>query len=139
MVFLFDFLIVSGQMTPGRKKYYLPAIAWAIMIAIVSSIPNLSTPRIGLTMTDKVAHFIEYFILGLLTSRALRAFVKKPMSNFWISSALAACYGILDELHQLIIPGRSTEATDMVADILGALLASAIYVQSIQRQRISRS
>ena len=31
-------------------------------------------------------------------------------------------YGILDEVHQLLIPGRSCELLDFLADILGSVI-----------------
>ena len=101
---------------------------------IVSSIPNLSSPAVSFGFTDKIAHFIEYFILGLLTAYAISEFVKKPWWIFLISASLAALYGVLDEFHQLLIPGRSMEGWDMAADFLGSILASALYVRYLQRK-----
>jgi len=126
-------------MMRGKKKYYLPAIVWAVLITIVSSIPNLSTPRLGITFVDKLAHFLEYAVLGFLTARAVRGFRDDPWSIFWISSAIAALFGVLDETHQLFVPGRSMEFLDMTADILGSVLASAIYVRYFQKRLVSRS
>lgn len=117
-----------------KAKKLLPAVLWAIIITIVSSIPNLSTKGFRFTMIDKVAHFSEYFILGLFTARAAGSGFGKPSKVFWVSMILVAVYGILDELHQLFIPGRSTEVLDMTADVLGALAASAIYVRFIWKK-----
>jgi VanZ family protein len=121
-------------MFKGRIKSCLPAIVWAVLILVVSSIPDLSTPGLGFTMTDKIGHFAEYFILGFLTARAVSIFNKRPLSIFWISSALASGYGILDEFHQLLIPGRTTEGLDMTANILGSILAAAIFARIFQRR-----
>ncbi|MEE9554569.1 MAG: VanZ family protein [candidate division Zixibacteria bacterium] len=132
MVFSAKLIIVFALMFKGRRKQYLPAVVWAILIMIVSSIPDISTPGIRFTFADKIAHFIEYFILGLLTANAVRAFARKSWSIFWISALLAAIYGVLDEFHQLLVPGRSMEGWDMAADFLGAILASAIFVRFLQ-------
>ena len=114
-------------MFKGQMKFYVPAVIWAVLILIGSSIPDLSAPGLGFTMADKIVHFAEYFVLGLLTARAVSAFYKQPLKIFWLSSALTCGYGMLDELHQLLIPGRTTEGLDMVADILGSILAVALY------------
>ena len=133
MAFRRKFIIVFALMLGGRIKSYLPAIVWAVLILTVSSIPDLSTPSPGFTVSDKIMHFAEYFILGLLTAKAVSTFNKKPLKIFWLSSALASGYGILDELHQLLIPGRTAEGLDMVADILGSILAAGLFVRMLQR------
>jgi len=116
------------------KEHYLPVVIWAALIIIVSSIPDLSTPRFGSGVLDKAAHFIEYFILGLLTARAVGGFTPKLWSIFWISSIFAALFGILDETHQLLVPGRSMDGLDIAADVLGSILASAIFVRYIRNR-----
>lgn len=133
MAFRRKFIIVFALMLGGRIKSYLPAIVWAVLILTVSSIPDLSTPGLGFTMTDKIVHFAEYFILGLLTAKTVSTFNKEPLKIFWLSSALTSGFGILDELHQLLIPGRTTEGLDMVADILGSILAAGLFVRLLQR------
>ena len=133
MAFWRKFAIVFALMLRSRIKSYLPAIVWAVLIMAVSSIPNLSTPGLGFSMMDKIVHFAEYFILGLFAAKAVSAFVNKPLRVFWISSAMASGYGILDEFHQLLIPGRTTEGLDMVADILGSILAAALFARRLQR------
>ncbi len=120
----------------SRKKSYLPAIVWAVLILAVSSIPGLSTPGLGFPMADKIVHFAEYFILGYLTARAISSFNKEPLKIFWMSSAITSGYGILDELHQLLIPGRTAEGLDMIADILGSILAAALFARKLRRQSI---
>ena len=46
---------------------------------------------------------------------------------------IASVYGIFDELHQLLIPGRSAEFLDWLADFFGAmtgvLIARFIYIR----------
>ncbi len=126
-------VIVFALMKKRLENRYLPALAWAVAITIVSSIPYLSTPNAKFGYVDKIAHFCEYFILGLLTAHAVRGF-RVPLRIFAVSAALASLYGVLDELHQLIVPGRSVEAWDMIADVLGAVLASALYVSRYQRR-----
>lgn len=123
-------------MRRSRIKSYLPAIVWAVLILAVSSIPGLSTPSLGFSMADKTVHFTEYFILGYLTARAISSFIKEPLKIFWISSAITSAYGILDEFHQLLIPGRTTEGLDMIADILGSIIAAALFAGKLRRRSI---
>ena len=110
------------------SKYYLPVIIWAMLILTVSSIPHLKTPDLGLKIDDKIAHFCEYFIFGLLIANMFWR-VNKPFPYIMITTSLiGTIYGILDELHQLFIPGRTTDVFDMTADALGVITASLFYV-----------
>ena len=37
-----------------------------------------------------------------------------------MSVVLAACYGVVDEIHQCFVPGRTASAADLLSDIAGA-------------------
>jgi VanZ family protein len=114
-------------MTVKKKKSFLPALLWAMVIFAISSIPYLSTPSIGFTVTDKAAHFAEYFILGALLAYGLAAQELRRGSVFLISAILSGSCGIIDELHQVFIPGRYVEGLDLLANISGSVAASGIY------------
>ncbi len=92
-----------------RIPYFWLAVAYAILILIVSSIPNLKTPELGFENQDKLYHFIEYSIFSVLLFFALlnsnKNFLRKNV--LLISLLIGASFGILDELHQKFIPGRT--------------------------------
>ncbi len=133
MEFSFCLLIVAVLMKRIKSRSYIPAIVWAILIMAVSSIPNLSTPNFRFSFADKIAHFVEYFILGLLTTNAARGFVEKTRTAFLISAILASAYGVLDELHQMLIPGRSVEVLDMASNVTGAVFGSFIIARFFRK------
>ncbi len=68
----------------------------------------------------KVAHFVEYAILGVLFLALLKEYFSLgwyvPLSA-WI---LTTCYAATDELHQLFVPGRSGRISDVCLDSGGA-------------------
>jgi len=119
LVSLPEFAIVIDFMEKVKFKIWWPATAWAILILIVSSIPNLSTPSLGFTFADKVAHFVEYLILGLLVAVA---FHREGRSKPLVTAIIVCCaFGILDELHQALVPGRTADIFDILADFLGSV------------------
>jgi VanZ family protein len=65
---------------------------------------------------DKAAHFFSFALLGFLFAKALNS----PRLGF----ALAALYGIADELHQGFVPLRDASFWDWLADALGAYFGS---------------
>ena len=62
---------------------------------------------------DKVFHFFLFAGLGGLLQLALQQ--KKTVA------LTGVLYGILDEIHQFYVPGRSCDPFDMLADALGVL------------------
>ena len=74
-------------------------------------------------LVRKTAHFSEYALLGILF---YLYFSQKKFPRFYLSgpllfSALASfLYACTDEFHQLFVPGRSGQLSDVIIDTLGA-------------------
>ena len=71
---------------------WLPVVAWAALIFVLSAQPDLST---GLGTWDlvlrKLAHLVEYAILGALLLRAVGARVPALVAG--------VAYAVSDEIH----------------------------------------
>lgn len=107
-----------------KIKYWLPPIAWAVLIFTASSFSTSGLPP-TFPHADKLAHFIIYGILALLLYRAFRMERNfGPLAAVFMSVLIASAYGALDEFHQCFVPSRSTDILDWMADTLGALIAS---------------
>lgn len=121
----------TKSFSPRFARYYLPPILWVILIFSVSSIPNLGE-KAPFEIPDKVAHFVEYAILGFLLFRALGRETRAQSSGLCLSKALLGAMGLglgigaVDELHQLFIPGRSCDLLDFACDALGVILLASI-------------
>ena len=75
----------------------------------------------------KSSHFLEYLILGvslLLTVRDL--FLLNLRKSGIIAFAFGVVYAITDELHQLLVNGRSGEVRDVLIDAGGVLIGVLI-------------
>lgn len=76
---------------------------------------------------DKAIHFVEYSVLGWLCAGA--ASRSWPSAALWRSALFAvfvsSLWGLSDEIHQALVPGRSPELADVVADFLGSLAGTA--------------
>ena len=74
----------------------------------------------------KTAHFSSYAFLGILISAAMAQHIAKFSL---ISYGIGTAYAISDEIHQLFVPGRSGQVTDVLLDSAGvALGCMLIYV-----------
>ncbi len=108
----------------GRTSAYIflaGAGAYFIVISIVSHIPGNTFQEVPFNIWDKAAHFIEYLPLGLLLATAIRrqpiSFKRKSVL-IW-GALLVFGFGVLDEFHQMFVPGRFASWLDVVADTVG--------------------
>ena len=108
---------------------WVPVLLYITAILVVSAQPGLRPPP-GLQLSDKVYHFAEYFGLGLLLVRALRATlrVRLPIVASLIAIAIGLLMGISDELFQRMVPGRESSIFDVLADLTGVIMAQIVYL-----------
>ena len=71
----------------------------------------------------KLGHWTEYFILAVLTMRALR---KETGKNWELRHAVPTLifiliYALSDELHQVFVPSRTASFGDVMIDVLGGI------------------
>ena len=127
----------------GIRKYFniILVVFWMIFIFVMSSfdanessnqsnfIVNIIVNVFDIKNMDllsfiirKLAHFIEYLILGILIYNLIKDY------NYKVYLAIILCmlYAISDEVHQLFVPGRSCQIFDMIVDCLGSI--TGIYL-----------
>lgn len=136
-----------------KNLYWILAILWMALIFYLSHQPVTESNRISTGITEKIvsmvdidtgdtrlnmitfnylvrkgAHFMAYFILGILTLNGLKG--NKIYGFKGIALALFICvlYAMSDEVHQLFVPGRSGQISDVILDSVGAItgIASSI-------------
>jgi VanZ family protein len=97
-----------------------------VVIFVLSSIPDIGALPGG--ATDKSWHAIGYGALGvfLLLPLADGRLAGATWRRALAAIALAILYGMSDELHQAVVPGRSPDMHDLMADAAGA--AGAVTV-----------
>lgn len=79
------------------------------------------------TFVRKNAHFIAYFLLGLLSLNAWRSSGFRGMKQLVLGFGMAFAFAITDEVHQLFVDGRSGEVRDVLIDSAGAALGVLVY------------
>ena len=74
----------------------------------------------------KTAHFVEYFMLGLLLNGTWHAYTGNRRQTPVYASACGLAVAVCDELIQLTSAGRSCEAADMALDFSAVVCASLV-------------
>ena len=109
--------------------YWLPVLLYLTVMLVLSAQPYL-TPPFEFPNSDKVMHVLEYFGLGVLVVRGLRATMRITLPL--VAALIALSFGILvgtgDEYFQSFVPGRQSSPFDLLADTLGLLLAQLVYL-----------
>ena len=100
-------------------------LRWSLVIAYAGAIfwaSSFSGPpmEIERRYVDKAAHFLEFFVFGVLLARATHARSAPRAARLLPAIVIAVLYAATDELHQKLVPGRSCEWADIVADAAGA-------------------
>lgn len=88
------------------------------IVNIIANIFNINNISILSLIVRKLAHFTEYFILGLLVYNLIYSNQKKA----YFAIIICVLYAISDEIHQLFVPGRSCQVLDVIIDSSGSLL-----------------
>ena len=110
--------------------YCVPILFYLALIlglSSMSSLPFRLSPGLHL---DKLIHFFEYAILAFLVVRAVSAmsWPARSWSIWLVSSLLVLAVGCADECYQSIVPNRSSELLDLLADGLGGMVGSGLYL-----------
>lgn len=106
----------------AKRKRFLPAFLWAIIICILSLMPSKNLPELhfDLLAPDKLAHTAVYALLSFLW---LWAYKERKMSYAFIVFSGSAILGILLEVAQyLFFPDRFFELYDILANVIGAII-----------------
>lgn len=144
-------------------RAWWPALLWAAIISFLSTdsfssahtsriiepllrwlFPSISASTLDLAhhVIRKCAHFGEYFIFGLLLYHGFRASHRESRPWHWswaiIAWLIAACYSILDEVHQIFVPSRGPSGWDSLLDSTAALCALIVLFFLYRRFLTSR-
>lgn len=120
-------------------RNWLPVIVYCTAIFVQSSYPSLDEIP-SFAYSDKLMHVAAYGILGALVCRAANTVGRwrhRWRALVFIGVVAATLYGASDEWHQSFVAGRSAEVTDWIADVVGGLTGSVIYVSVLQMRRRS--
>lgn len=98
----------------------LRALWWSLGIALLALITALSLlplrgPQIDLPNSDKLNHAFAYIVLMLYFGQLVGTGLRQRV---WVVAALIS-YGAAIECLQSVLPPRSAEWADLVADMVG--------------------
>lgn len=144
--------LVVRQMKRRKRIFLVLAIIWMLVISAFSSrtgdLSAADSGRIGMLVGQifvpgfegwsqekqnefaekvdypirKTAHATEYAILGMLLVGAYTDREKGRIARLLIPWLIGTIYAVTDEIHQLFVPGRSGQISDVCLDSVGVLI-----------------
>lgn len=76
----------------------------------------------------KTAHAAEYAVLGMLLVGALYQREEKNRRIAFLSWGIGTVYAATDEIHQLFVPGRSGQLSDVLLDSSGVAIGVVVVL-----------
>ena len=124
------FVASTGWFAESRTaSAFRPLLEWLFPGAGAETIETVNT------VARKLAHFIEYAILGWLIARALDGLRGSRASHAVLAVMLAGLYAVTDEMHQRFALGRTAAVGDVLIDMLGATTAQILHAMWWRRGR----
>ena len=111
MLFIFIMSSFNGVMSSNQSG--------SIAVLIYNLFDISDTEKVSL-IVRKCAHVSEFFILGILVINLISKYNVKY--SYLISFIVCVLYASSDEFHQLFVPGRSGQVTDIFIDLIGVVL-----------------
>jgi len=107
----------------------IPAILVMITLFMLSTLPGDDPLLESVHLSDKIEHFIAYFVLGITFCIWIpsKNWFAKPFAYGSFVILLCTVFGASDEYHQKFVPGRSCDLYDLATDFVGGVTAVFAY------------
>lgn len=103
------------------------------IVNIISNVLNINNIELLNLIIRKLAHYIEYLILGILV---INMFIKNNIpQSYLISIIFCVIYAISDEIHQIFVPGRACQIRDVLIDSIGSITGIYLYKLISKRKK----
>ena len=112
-------------------RYSWPALLWSLIILVLTLMPGRNLPKVDFFQVDKLVHFFLFGVLMVLSSYALKrakALTGRPSKPTLIACIYSTIFGIMIEVLQLFVPGRSFSLADVLANSIGVGLGYLVFV-----------
>ena len=113
--------------------WFFAALLWTLGIFVALLMPGTDVQQVEFWGSDKIVHFAIFAGFAMLWMRALRGLVRRRA--VWIV-AVGVAIAVATELAQGVLPGRSPDLYDALADIGGLVLGTLAYVVWRRRQAV---
>lgn len=127
------FIFIMSDQTSQESSEISGGIVSKFIAAFYKNFDELTTERqleiteIITVVVRKLAHFLEYFVLGILAFCSTLSYSKyQHKTKVIYAILLCVLYAVSDEIHQYFVPGRACRALDVGIDAAGSIIAISL-------------
>lgn len=99
----------------------------AVEIFYFSSIPGTKVST-GIGIIPIVYHFTAFFLLSFFMLITIKGKGKIKAKHLILVLLISIAYSVLDEIHQMFVPLRSSDINDILTDSAGIISALFLHV-----------
>ena len=144
MGIIFCFSSESGEVSTRKSDSLIIRLVEAIKGRTLSDDERENAINYLVVPVRKGAHVSVYLVLGILVFSFISEFMVLSYKSILLAIGISFLYACSDEVHQLLVPGRSGQILDVILDTLGASVGALIYSfivrkcsKNEQKERIS--
>jgi len=112
------------------------AVGWTLVVTVLCLVRLIGFPeRAGSAGVDKIVHFVFHFVFTWLWfGYSVRKFGGRRANILAWVVAVSVVFGVLIEFAQeYLTENREADATDVLANFIGALIAALILYFSVRK------
>lgn len=133
MGLIFSFSSDNGDVSTKKSDSFILSIVELFYDRELSSNEEEKWITYLVTPVRKGAHFFVYLVLGILICNYLIEYINIGNKLKIMSILGSFIYACSDEVHQLLVPGRSGQISDVLLDTIGASIGVLLFTFIIRK------
>lgn len=134
MVLIFSFSGDTGEVSTKKSDGFIIRMVETVLNRDLSDDEKEKWTTYLVIPVRKGAHLGVYLILGVLIINFVLEIISLNNKSKLISLIIAFLYACSDEIHQLLVPGRSGQISDVLLDTIGAVIGILVFSFLIRRR-----
>jgi VanZ family protein len=126
MILIFNLSAQPAYDSDNLSKGITKSIEATVVKISLNKDSNYNIDRMN-HLVRKNAHFFIYLVLVTLVLNSLRRTGFTGLRVFIIAFGICFSYAIIDEIHQLFVPGRGAQVKDVFIDSSGVIVGMFIF------------
>lgn len=135
MALIFSFSNDTGKVSTKKSDSVIIKLVESIKGRELSDEEKENWTNYLVVPVRKSAHLGVYFILGILIFSFISEFMVISYKSILLAIGITCLYACSDEIHQLLVPGRSGEVKDVILDTIGASIGIMIFCFIVRKCR----
>lgn len=129
LILIFSLSHMTGAASSDKSQILVDLLLWLGIDPAVVPLEVLSF------LVRKSAHFTEYLLLAIIAFPLAVHYTSDTRKAVWTTWVFCVLYAMSDEIHQLLVPGRTGKVMDVFIDAAGARIGVWWANKRLQKAR----